>query len=208
MISDEPSGSPRVASLVLDSQAITGTGSGARIFRAVTERDPVCIFAAYSSCLSQILVIDALWTGDEETVTAPITAPSLMGALALGFSNVDFLALEEIPAICPIAWPAQTYVGSTAGLLYSEPPGLPVRLVLFFGSTAERQAAAPQIRRTAQALAGLSPSAWCRAIPSGISRDDHWVVRDNVMLLLGSRDATTASIVDAALSVAQQLSAN
>jgi hypothetical protein len=198
-ISDVPSGSPRIASLALDSHA---TGSGARVFRAQTEIDPGCLFSSHG-CLPRLHVIDNLWSGDEGTTTAPIAAQSLLGGLALGFPSLDFQSFLEATS-CPVPWPVQTYLGSISNQPRASAPFLDVRLVLLFDSTAERKSAAQGIKDSAQALTSFDASNRCVSIPGGVGPGG-WLARDNVLILLGSNDPGVRSIVDAALTVAESL---
>ena len=198
-ISDVPSGSPRIASLALDSHA---TGSGARVFRAQTEIDPGCVFSS-GGCLPRLHVIDNLWSGDEATITAPIGAQSLLGALAIGFPSLDFQSFLEATS-CPVPWPVQTYLVSVSSQPRAGAPELDVRLVLLFDSTAQRRSAAQGIKDAAQALSSFDASNRCVSIPGGVGPGG-WVARGNALILLGSTEPGVLSIVDAALTVAEGL---
>jgi hypothetical protein len=198
-ISDVPSGSPRIASLTLDSHA---TGSGARVFRAQTEVDPGCVLSS-RGCLPRLHVIDNLWSGDQATITHPIGAQSLLGALAIGFPSLDYQSFLEATS-CPVPWPVQTYLVSVSNQPRANAPSLDVRLVLLFDSTAERKSAAASIKDAAQALSSFDASNRCVSIPGGVGPGG-WVARDNALVLLGSGDPGVLTIVDAALTAAEGL---
>ena len=199
MITDNPSGSPRFASLVLDVNAFTGAGSGARVFLALTQTDPACVLKALGSCLPRLQVLAAPWTGDESTVTAPIDPVALLGALASPFPALDFIPFEASPG-CLIGWPSQAYLAtSSVGAHGSTAP--PVEAVLLFGSTVERRAAEGSVLLATYSSDVVAPQL-CEAMGPEMRRRAHWVSRDNVMVLVGTNDSGTNSIVDTALNVA------
>lgn len=197
LLSDVPFGSPRVAELALGGQAAFDYRSGPRVFRATVQADPSCTFSAFDACLPRLIVGRPLWEGDEQTSTAPLAVPALLGDLASRFPTLDFQPFEEATS-CPVVWPVQSYLVSQRDVSRAESPSLPVHLVVVFPGPDDLAAQAPAMRQAAARMTSFEASNRCVAVPGGID-DDGSLVRDNVMVLLGSADDDVRAQVNAAL---------
>ncbi len=197
LLSDVPFHSPRTAALVLGGAADYDYREGPRIYRASVQLDPGCTFSAFDACLPMLDVGSALWEGDEQTATGPVSADALLEALAMRFPALDFRAFEEASS-CPVTWPMQSYLASRADVPRALSPSLPIRLVVVYPDVSELLSASFDLRTSAAAMTPFDASNRCVSIPGGVD-NAAWVVRDNAMILLGPDDAAVRATVSAAI---------
>jgi hypothetical protein len=197
LLSDLPFTSPRVAALELSGQADFDYRPGPRIYLASIQSDPGCTLSAGDVCLPQLTVGAPLWTGDGPTSAAPFAPVPLISDLAAQFPKLNFRPFEET-SYCPVNWPIQSYVASDPDIPRAQWSDFPIRIVVIYPTAAALAADGPASRAAAAALSGFDASNRCVSIPGGVD-DKAWVVRDNVMILLGQEDAGLRAQVEAAL---------
>lgn len=193
-LSDLPFRSQRAAELDLVGQASFESAEGPRVFRATVQSDSNC---GDDACLPQLSVGDALWSGDSLTTTSPIQTAIALEGLETRFPTLDFAPFEEASS-CPVRWPFQSYLVSTAETLSAELPGLPIRLVVLYPSVADLADESPAARNGAAGLTRFDAANRCVSLSSGVDESE-WVVLDNAMVLLGADDPGVLAEVNEAL---------
>ncbi len=196
-LSDIPSRSPRVATLLLAGQADFDYGQGPRVYIASIENDPSCAFSAKEACLPRLDVGDPVWQGDDKTAAAPFAPETLISDLGAQFPALDIRPFEEATP-CPVHWPVQSYAVSSAIVPRAQWIGLPVRLVVIYPSTNDLVLDGPSTRAAAAQMSAFDASNRCVSIPGGVN-NNAWIVRDNVMLLLGAQDDSVRGQVNSLL---------
>ena len=197
VLSDLPYVSARAAVVALGGMVDFDPGRGARVFEATVASDRACTFTAMGECRPRLAITDVKWTGDRQTETSPYRPTELLDGLAGNFPTIDFQAFVEASS-CPVAWPAQSYVASSADVPRVEWQALDVRLVLAFPTQDDRLAAEPDLRASVAAMTPFDASNRCVAIPGGVDYAA-WMVRQNVMILLGPADQDVRVAVDKVL---------
>lgn len=182
-LSDGPFQSSRTITVSLVGQAAFEDAHNARIYLASVQDDLSCTYSVAETCLPELSVGEALWSGDGATTTAPFTPAAVLGDVAERFPELEFKPFEE-SSYCPLMWPYQAYIATSPTVPRAMWTGLPIRLVVVYPSPEERIADGNVNRVAAAGMSAFDASNRCVSIPGGLN-DRTWVVRDNVMVLTG-----------------------